>query len=220
MKVSKNTVWVFDLDDTLYSEAEYQASGYAYLAERINELYNVDVRSVIQSAIADNKDVLVEICQFVSLPLSVKESLLWMYRLHKPDIKLTDSVKSTLAFIESNALASAILTDGRSYSQRSKVHALGLGEMQCLVSEEWGETKPGKKRFVHIQQSHTLADKFIYVGDNIKKDFVTPNHLGWLTIGLKDKGTNIHPQNIDVESNNYMPQIWIEELSELKDFIC
>ncbi|MEZ8145403.1 HAD family hydrolase [Enterovibrio norvegicus] len=220
MKVSKNTVWVFDLDDTLYSEVAYQDSGYAYLAERITELYNADVRSIITSAISNNKDVLAAICDFLNLPLSAKESLLWMYRLHTPEIKLSESVKSTLAFIEENVLATAILTDGRSYSQRSKAAALGLSEMQCLVSEEWGETKPGIKRFVYLQESYKFAEQFIYVGDNIKKDFVTPNHLGWITIGLKDKGVNIHSQNIDVESNNYLPQIWIEELSELKDFIC
>lgn len=56
--------------------------------------------------------------------------------------------------------------------------------------------------------------KKVYVGDNIKKDFVTPNQLGWLTVCLANQGENIHSQSIDVLPN-YMPQITIQNIKQL-----
>ncbi|MEZ9768959.1 HAD family hydrolase [Vibrio breoganii] len=216
MIIDSNTVWVFDLDDTLYGERKYQQSGYNHLIRLINDIYEVDVSDIVASSMKSNLDVLEEICLHLKLPLGVKETLLWEYRLHLPNIELDKNVVETIGLIRANSLGVAILTDGRALSQRKKLASLKLSSIDALISEEWGESKPGEKRFLHVQNKYPDAVEFIYVGDNIIKDFITPNNLGWTTIGLKDSGSNIHPQEIDKISSNYLPNIWIEKIEELQ----
>jgi putative hydrolase of the HAD superfamily len=53
------------------------------------------------------------------------------------------------------------------------------------------------------------------MADNLKKDFITPNFLGWKTVGLLDNGKNIHYQsheNMDIE---HQPQEFIFSFSEI-----
>ena len=51
-----------------------------------------------------------------------------------------------------------------------------------------------------------------YVGDNLKKDFIAPNMLGWLTVCLKDDGRNIHRQEVEDLEEGMRPKRWIEGL--------
>ena len=215
MIISKNSVWVFDLDDTLYKERDYQISGYNFIALLIQRLYQQDVTLIIKQAIKDKTDVLQSICNYLNLPLSVKDSLLWQYRNHIPKLILDDETKNTLFHIEKNSLAIAILTDGRSVSQRAKIASLGLSHYDLYISEEWGKDKPDDKRFLAIMDKYPSADSFIYAGDNIKKDFLTPNKLGWITIGLKDDGRNIHHQDNHNLSIAYVPQHWINDFKTI-----
>ncbi|CCQ10272.1 2-haloalkanoic acid dehalogenase [Pseudoalteromonas luteoviolacea B = ATCC 29581] len=219
MKIDESAVWVFDLDDTIYPERDYQLSGYRYLANHLKELFQKDIFHEIMQADSSNQDVLDEICKALSLPIATKESLIWMYRLHVPDIKLTNDVTQILDEIRTN-YSLAIITDGRAVSQRNKVKALGLGGIDILISEEWGEVKPGKRRFKELENRYLESKQFIYVGDNIKKDFITPNEMGWLTIGVKDKGFNIHSQDVNLVKSAYLPKMWIDSFSELRDFLC
>ncbi|WP_104037123.1 HAD family hydrolase [Vibrio jasicida] len=220
MEINKSAVWVFDLDDTLYTEKDYQRSGYLYIAHHLNKLYQQDVSGIIEKADAQNKDVLQEICRALSLPDSVKQSLLWMYRLHIPTIELTPDAKCTLEVIKSRCSAIAVITDGRSVSQRNKLLSLGLEQIDSLVSEEWGESKPGDIRFKEIERRYPNESQYIYVGDNVKKDFITPKKMNWLTIGIRDAGNNIHSQDLSEISDEYLPHFWVNSLSELQDYVC
>ena len=220
MQISKNAVWVFDLDDTLYPEREYQISGYEHIASQIDKLYSKDISDTISYADLNGLDVFDEICCALKLPSSFKESLLWMYRLHKPNISLSDDVIETLDFIKKHSRDIHILTDGRSISQRYKLSCLGLLNLKPFISEEWSDLKPGSIRFETIQNKFTDISQFVYVGDNLNKDFVTPNKMQWQTICIKDKGINIHPQIVDDVSEEYLPALWVSRFNELKGLVC
>ncbi|MEZ9254104.1 HAD family hydrolase [Vibrio cyclitrophicus] len=217
MTTLSDTTVVFDLDDTLYQEVDYQMSGYNSIIELCNSLYGINVGSMVNQAIEAKADVLEAITKELDLPDSVKESLLWQYRLHHPQISLLESIKATLDFIKKNAKHVAILTDGRELSQRQKLAGLGLTNWPVFISEAWGENKPGEKRFKHIMQEMP-AKNFVYIGDNIKKDFITPNKLGWLTVGVRDSGRNIHSQNIKVEQS-FLPKYWLNTLQDLNEIL-
>lgn len=218
MIIPSKSCWVFDLDDTLYKELTYQQSGFNAISSLVRTLYKQDVSAVIANALLNKQNVFEEVCNFLKLPLLMKESLLWHYRLHKPDIALSIATQNTIAYIKKNSSHLAIVTDGRSISQKLKIEALNLSNIPAFVSEEWDEIKPGVKRFEHIMATMP-ANSYVYVGDNIKKDFITPNKLGWLTIGLKDDGSNIHSQN-HILPHEYQPNIWVESLPEIKKLIC
>ena len=61
--------------------------------------------------------------------------------------------------------------------------------------------------------------EFSYVGDNLKKDFVGANALGWQTVCLLDDGRNIHKQEFEKYGEEYQPKVKINTLLELVNLI-
>ena len=60
---------------------------------------------------------------------------------------------------------------------------------------------------------HCQGKQYIYFGDNPKKDFLGPNQLGWETIGLLDRGFNVHEQSLSFPKE-YQPTQWIKNFNE------
>jgi putative hydrolase of the HAD superfamily len=214
-RVKKNIVVVFDLDDTLYSEYDYQISGIKAVAREIIHLYGRDVQKELLNWHGQGeRDVLGRVCQLLMLPEEVKDSLIWVYRLHNPDIELDCVTAQVFKQLREVVGQLAILTDGRSVSQRKKIDALGLSDLPVYISEEYASEKPHCKRFKAIMYDYPFAE-YCYIGDNPSKDFFAPNELGWLTIGMRSKGGNIHSQNIKNLSQDYLPDLWIDSFFEL-----
>jgi len=213
------TVVVLDLDDTLYSEADYQASGIRSICAWVRDLYGVavDAADVLVAASA-GKDMLAEVCRMASLPATAKESLLWHYRLHSPRIELSAHTRDALARLQ-DRFTVAILTDGRSASQRLKLKALGLQHLPAYISEEYNSVKPEPLRFERIMRDFP-GHGYVYVGDNPQKDFIAPNALNWRTIGLRGVGRNIHSQCEADLPRTALPNQWIRTLQELPELLC
>ena len=110
-----------------------------------------------------------------------------------------------------------MITDGRSITQRNKFQALGLEQFieneNLVISEEFGSEKPSERNFMFFQDKYADAE-FVYIGDNLRKDFITPNKLGWKTICLLDDGRNIHRQDFSCPEE-YLPNVKIHTLKEL-----
>jgi putative hydrolase of the HAD superfamily len=92
----------------------------------------------------------------------------------------------------------AVITDGRSITQRNKIRALKIEELfsDLLISEEFGTAKPDERNYRYFENKYPNR-QFYYFGDNTSKDFIVPQKLGWTSICVKDAGRNIHKQNID-----------------------
>jgi len=145
------------------------------------------------------------------------DQLLAIYRNHLPNISPFDHVETTFAEIKKRDGKLAIITDGRSLSQRNKLEQLGLAHLfdYILISEEIGTKKPNELNYLKVQETLN-ANRYTYIGDNILKDFVTPNKLGWRTIGIIDNGKNIHcAGNLSKIPIEYMPKGWIKNYAEL-----
>ncbi len=222
MKISKcDSVIVFDLDDTLYKEADYEASGIRAVSNLIMDLYGADAHRLLQNISTSGKksDLLGDFCEAFNLPLTVKDSLLWCYRLHQPNIELVPEISSFIEELESAGAQICILTDGRSVTQKLKLKSLGLSRIPAFISEEYGNCKPDPQRFSLIQTTYH-SKTYIYIGDNPKKDFLAPNQLGWVTFGLIGDDRNIHPQEISGLSNEFLPHFWLNRLVQLDEFLC
>ncbi len=215
------SVIVFDLDDTLYSEFDYKVSGIRAVCAQIAELYPQHNAEALLALLDMHKsDWLDRLCRHCGFNDAEKASLLWHYRLHRPAIRPYMPSESLSALIQRFA-ASALISDGRSLTQRQKLHALGLSGCfdHILISEAFASEKPQPKRFDFIRSCY--PDKqWLYIGDNIKKDFVTPNNQGWLTIGLKASANNIHQHDAADFPAAHQPHHWITDLTEIKDLLC
>lgn len=212
------TVCVFDLDDTLYKEIDFLKSAYQLIAGKLTDspadasvLYDSMLRSYFShenvfGILADRFDA-----------VNIKRLLDW-YRYHIPNIRLSDDAVDLLRYLIRNGIKPGIISDGRSITQWNKIHALKLDDFidkpDIIISEDFGYEKPSPANYRYFMSRYP-GSAFVYVGDNPRKDFVTPNTLGWLTVGLRDNGRNIHPQDADLP-DGYQPRIWVDYLSEIK----
>ena len=203
---------IFDLDDTLMYEIDFLKSAYkeiSTLVEKENqeELYNLMLSKYQKGE--NVFDFLIE-----NYPEFSKELLLEVYRNHFPTIDLNEGADNLLKEIKAKDYKLGLITDGRSVTQRNKLKALGIEDLfeKIIVSEEFGSTKPDERNFKIFHEND--IDDYFYIADNPKKDFVSPNKLGWTSICLLDQGSNIHSQNFNIEED-FLPKIKINSLSEL-----
>lgn len=212
-------VVVIDLDDTLYAEYDYQTSGIRAVGKAIAELYGQDITELILAWRDEGeRDLWGRACLFLDFSASVKDSLLWIYRLHEPEITLDEAISNALSRIRSLVKEVIILTDGRSLSQRKKLDALGLADLPVYISEDYQSEKPDPVRFKAIMHDYP-AQRYVYVGDNPKKDFIAPNALGWNTFGLRGNIKNIHLQTTDGLPSGALPDTWINSFSQIIEIL-
>ena len=214
--INSNTHIVFDLDDTLYKEIDFVKSAYVYINNYLKIRFKLDLSSDIERCINKN----INFFFFINSQLSLQKRLsiekyLELYRFHYPKISLSDDTNIFLKELTRKNVDFSIITDGRSISQRNKVHSLGLSYLakNIIISEETGFEKPDLHNFKLIEDLH-IGKKFLYVADNTSKDFVAPNALNWDTCCLLDNGQNIHKQNFALNTE-YMPKKRIKSFKEL-----
>lgn len=198
-QLNKNSFIVFDLDDTLYAEVDFLKSAFKEIAslltkldteKLVNDMYNnyllgSDVFSILLS----------------SFPQSgfKKIDLINIYRSHLPKIKLSRNADMFIKFLLKNNIPIGIITDGRSITQRNKIHALGIESIleELVISEEFGSEKPDENNYTHFEKKFPNMH-FTYIADNTQKDFISPNRLGWQMVCVLNNGRNIHAQQLAI----------------------
>ena len=211
-------VVVFDLDDTLYKEVDFLKSAFREIADTIGhpEVYNFMLKCY-----RDGENVFKTVIERYNLSYTV-DQLLEIYRNHKPDITLNTSTVAALNALRDMGVTMGLITDGRSITQRNKIEALGLHRWidnnNILISEERGFGKPDERCYRHFMDCFPGA-AFAYVGDNLNKDFITANRLGWTTICLLNDGQNIFKQDFSI-SEEYRPEYLINNLVEIKAMLA
>lgn len=210
----------FDLDDTLYKEIDYLKSAYREIAEYAAGhcegcsdcvgILAIKAYNRMLDAYREGLNAFEELNKFLGLELPISD-FLYIYRTHKPKIALTEDVEQTLDALKAEGVRIGLITDGRSVQQRNKIEALGLGkwieEEDIVISEEFGSEKPALANYEFFMKRYPECHDFTYVGDNLKKDFIAPNALGWMTVCLKDDRRNIHRQEVDDIEEGMMPKV-------------
>jgi putative hydrolase of the HAD superfamily len=121
-----------------------------------------------------------------------------IYRQHEP---------SGLALFEDGAFALehyarqgdiGLITDGHLVMQSAKVRGLGIGPRfrQIIYTDTLAPgrsmAKPHPRAFELMRDALGAAgDRFVYIGDNPAKDFVSPNTMGWTSVWV-DRPGGIH----------------------------
>lgn len=213
IRVDSKTAIVFDLDDTLYNEIDFLKSAYSAISKQLAPEAWHSLFANLFSRYRNKTNVFEYVSETYGIPI---KDLIESYRDHFPNIEPFDSVIQVLEDIKKKNGKIGIVTDGRSTTQRNKIKALGiLNYIDVLViSEEIGSEKPSEENYRVIEKELGCATNY-YIADNFKKDFVTPNRIGWKTIALLDNGLNIHSNAFEYQEESYLPQGYISSISEL-----
>lgn len=182
---------VFDLDDTLYLQADYKRSGFLAVATwlEINSGFAAEssyseFEQIGQEMGASYPRVFDDFVIRRKLPASLTKSLVQEFITHKPQIKCFDGVQSLLRQLIQHYKV-GILTDGRQTSQIKKVQALGLDSLisWILYSDSLKLEKPATELYAWFENHFELSShQLLYVGDNPNKDFIGAKNRGWKTI--------------------------------------
>jgi putative hydrolase of the HAD superfamily len=215
--IDESAFVVIDLDDTLFAETDYQQSGFRAVAEVVRDLFGIEVEQLLLCWHGrGDPDVFGSLAAHLGLPPTAKESFLRTYRLHRPSITLSESVAAALDDVRRACAGIAILTDGRAITQRRKLAALGLGDIEAFIAEEWGGAfKPDRRRFEEIMRRHPGC-RFVYVADNPEKDFQAPNRLGWTTIGVLS-GRRVACNSASAAD---LPAHWVGEFADISSLLA
>lgn len=221
----------FDLDDTLYKEIDYLKSAYKEIASYAvsiscnhNEYcHEIKAYKAMLEAYYRGGNAFEALNDILGLELSVSD-LLRIYREHIPGISLDDDVRYTLDRLKSEGILLGIVTDGREQTQWNKIRALGLTEWideDCIIINSSIDCfKPDRSGYDRMEAAarSMLGDgqwTFIYVGDNLQKDFICPRQKGWFTICLKDDGRNIHSQDFSITPREALPDKVVDSLLDI-----
>ena len=215
MLFNQNSCVVFDLDDTIYKEIDFLKSAYRQIAAHLAAQIGKDIYQEMLQLYEEKQNVFEVILSKYALHNS-SESLLEIYRFHQPTIKCSPYFRRFLQQLKKKNCKIGLITDGRSATQRNKLNSLKINRLIdfIVISEEIGTEKPNKKNYLFFEEQLGKNYLYTYIGDNPKKDFITPNQLGWQTIGVRDNGRNIHTQSLEV-APDFQPQLYISNFKEL-----
>ncbi|MDR3399313.1 MAG: HAD hydrolase-like protein [Pandoraea sp.] len=216
-------VVVFDMDDTLYPEADFVRSGYRAIAERVWHDWHVDIEPELRRRFAAGQRGDLMSAALANLGVCVPEEyvgavLVKTYREHRPSISPYVEVVPVLTELRNRGHRLALLTDGWAAVQRRKLEALGLTGFfdEIVVTDELGRDawKPSTKGFERILTALGVrGDQALYVSDNPLKDFIGPHRLGMRTVRIVRPGTE-HGDSLP-PTPEHQPKCVIHALAEL-----
>jgi putative hydrolase of the HAD superfamily len=211
--INKNTVVVFDLDDTLYNELDFLISAYKEISFSLEKSNSKELFSIMLSLYRNNKNVFNYLIDNYE---TSKKDLLSIYINHKPKIELHSGALEIIKNIRKKNGKIAIITDGRSITQRNKINSLKISKLIDFlsISEEINHTKPSLEPFLMVE-SHFKLNNYYYIADNHKKDFITPNKLKWNTVEIIDNGKNIHSNSCSFIDSIFRAKQLVFDLKEI-----
>lgn len=222
-----STVWIFDLDDTLYPERAFVFSGFAAVGEWLAAARNITGfaetagQVFLEGLRGKIFDEALRRLDWEPAPALIAD-MVQVYRCHHPRISLDAETRRFLGRCDRNRLG--LITDGYAVTQRSKVAALGLAPYlgAIIYSDELGREnwKPSPEPFRKLMRELACApDECVYVGDNPAKDFAAPNRLGWKTVQLvRPDGEYSHLRTGSLPPG-YRAQREIHSLAELEEIL-
>lgn len=213
-----NLCIVFDIDDTLYLERTYVASGFHAVGQwAANWLKIPDFASHCLDLFdaghsGDIFDTALSACNHSPTPELIS-ALVSIYRDHQPRIEMAPDAARAIQQIRP-LWPIAVISDGPVISQSRKCEALGLPGLANPIiltgihGDRFHKPQPGSFEYV---ASQVEARNYVYVADNPAKDFTAPRHLGWPTVRIRRKGGLHHAKDNDI----VMPDFELPDCTDL-----
>lgn len=217
---------IFDLDDTLYPQIEFDLGCLKNASEYIasisgrnsTELYNVIFGIVSDRGIEYRKifNDLFEIINFEGMPY-IKEILKHYWSAY-PKISLYPNTETVLKYLKEKYRL-FIITDGYVKIQNYKIKALGISEYfeKIYITDSFGieYRKPSKYVFdLLIKENGIDANRCLYVGNDPRRDFIPAKEMGMYTIRIK-QGSFADITLDETHEANYS----IKNITQIKTFI-
>ena len=168
---------VFDMDDTLYPEEDFVASGFRAVSHylttdfgcRFEDLYDTMLTAFERGGRRSVFPVVIE--RYLKSQVSVQD-LVRVYRRHSPRIRLFPEAELLLQSLR-DSYRLGVITDGLPEVQKRKAQALNLERRVDSILYTWEHEKEKPDPYGFLLMAGRLgvaAERMIVVGDNPAKD--------------------------------------------------
>ncbi|WP_187170541.1 HAD family hydrolase [Salidesulfovibrio onnuriiensis] len=186
---------VFDMDDTLCLERDYVKSGFRAVADHVRDAADAEevfgaLWAMFEEGVrGDTFNRLMDRFPTVAGAFDIP-TLVSVYRNHTPSVSFLPGIGELLATLRGLNIKIGVLSDGPLASQQAKAVALGVYQVAdaVMLTDSLGREcwKPSPEGFLRLEAELGLSGhELVYVGDNVEKDFIAPNRLGWATVRLR-----------------------------------
>ncbi len=222
----QSTHVIFDLDDTLYPERQFAHSGFRAAGRYAAATWGIDGLGDDMIRLLDDGHLgaVFRLSMANRMPDHTQDhiaELIGAYRDHDPEIELFEDGRWALEYFGARARL-GLITDGTAKVQAAKVAALAIAHhfAAIVLTDELGGRdffKPHPRAYETIEaRIGRPGDRYVYIGDNPAKDFVTPNQRGWMSVQVMRENP-IHDQHAVADGGE--PQHRVHSLRELADLI-
>ncbi len=217
---------IFDLDDTLYPQIEFDMgcleSAAGYISELCGESPN-EILSVITEIISDKGieyrkifDDLFEKINFDGMRY-IKE-ILNHYWSAVPKISLFPNTGYILDYLKKKYFL-GLITDGYVNIQKYKINALDISDYfdRIYFTDSYGveNRKPSKYVFdIFLKETELLPEDCVYVGNDPRKDFIPARLTGMHTVRIRQGSLSEM-----ILSGEYEADYTVDDISRLKNLI-
>ncbi len=188
---------IFDLDDTLYPERAHALAGFGAAAAWAEAELGIaglagDLIGYLDAGHLGRSFALALAARRPEHTEAELAALVRAWRLHEPaSLELFEDARRLLERLAGQRIG--LITDGSAAIQAGKVRALGLAPRfhQIIYTGALGPDrafhKPHPRAYelmeaAFVPPAGAPIPRFVYIGDNPSKDFVTPNARGWTSI--------------------------------------
>lgn len=212
---------VFDLDDTLISEAQYQLSANLSVLNYLSDLTGLNLLEISmhsEDAIkAGRSQYFQNLLPMlgISADQELIDELISVHRGHLPDVDLYPDVLDTLNDLRNMDARLGVITDGYSIAQHQKLNAINASKYfdAIVVSDDLGREfwKPHPKPFKEIATQLGIdPQELIYVGDNPEKDFHISHTLGIKTARIirDDSIKSTRPYRDNIKEDYFLESLF------------
>ena len=174
---------MFDLDDTLYDEMSFVASGFRAVALYAHIQFGCGEAAFFQTCMQVIRDfgrgqVFNIALQRLGVGASGRATdMVDIYRGHRPEIRLDEDAVSTLHALRARQIKCGVITDGLASVQRNKTEALRVSELVDFIiyTDELGREfwKPHELSFrMALENMMMNPAEVAYVGNDRKQRFL------------------------------------------------
>ena len=213
---------IFDLDDTLYEEANYYQSGFKAAANLLSVANVGSFESnfdLLKSLHAVERDFVFDRAQQkLAFHETLIPSLIEAFYTAQLSLSFYPGVEKTLLLLRER-FRLGIITDGHAEIQKKKISALSAHDYfdHILITDEYGRSfwKPNTAAFkLACDTLQVNASESVFVGDNPTRDIAGANTSGLYSIRIRHPGSYFSTQ----PNNEFLPKQEITCIEEILDF--
>ena len=193
---------IFDFDNTLYDESEYfRVVINAFCKDKnLSQEIGDELLAHLKKIRPTSKNIFKDLLEPFDLFSKENSDLFFDYYTGvATELPLFSDTLAVLNYVKEKKIKCFLLTNGLLKAQKNKLRCARIAHHfeHVFFARMFGREyeKPHIRMYKHIEEETKIsACDCLYVGDNLRTDFITPYQMGGTTVFLNSTNQPLHPK--------------------------